>query len=249
MQQTEMMDIDLQQQEQQKDDFVPEEEIPTKCIAETVELNVKSKIYFIDYEGRSDGESIKKILANIKPKNLIIVHGSEKSTIEMQEYCQKQQIVQNRIFMPRINEVVNATLETQIYNVKLKDELVSSLKFHKVKDYELAWVDAVIKYSDTAAPVDSGSSGAAEFSLNLHPLSKESIKEHKTVFVNEPKLSDLKQILIQNSIQAEFHGGVLVCNGIIALKKNQAGRIVLEGVVSDDYYKVRKILYEQYAQL
>jgi hypothetical protein len=26
---------------------------------------------FIDFEGRSDGESIKKILANIKPKNLV----------------------------------------------------------------------------------------------------------------------------------------------------------------------------------
>ena len=69
------------------------------------------------------------------------------------------------------------------------------------------------------------------------------------MFVNEPKLSDLKQIFAQNSIQAEFHGGVLVCNGIVALKKTQSGRIILEGVVSDDYYKIRKILYEQYAML
>jgi hypothetical protein len=53
----------------------------------------------------------------------------------------------------------------------------------------------------------------------LHPLPKENLKTHKTVFVNEPKLSDLKQIFLQNSIQAEFHGGVLVCNGIVALKK------------------------------
>ena len=29
------------------------------------------------------------------------------------------------------------------------------------------------------------------------------------MFVNEPKLSDLKQIFAQKSIQAEFHGGVV----------------------------------------
>jgi hypothetical protein len=41
----------------------------------------------------------------------------------------------------------------------------------------------------------------------------------------------------------------LVCNKIVALKKHQSGKIILEGVVSDDYYKIRKILYEQYAML
>ena len=143
----------------------------------------------------------------------------------MEEYCQKQQIVQDRIFTPKVGEIVNATLETQIYNVKLKDELVSSLKFQKFKEYELAWIDAIIKsnikdsenyYNDilqqsTTANLDTG--------FSLHPIPKEQLKPHNTVFVNEPKLSDLKQILTQNSIQAEFHGGVLVCNGIIALKK------------------------------
>lgn len=230
------------------------QELPTKCIKEIYELNIKAKLMYIDFEGRSDGESIKKILANIKPKNLIIVHGKEKPTKEMEEYCQKQQIVQDRIFTPRVGETVNATLETQIYNVKLKDELVSSLKFQKFKEYELAWVDAIIKpnnkdsesyFNDLAQqPI-----GAIDTGFSLHPIPKDLLNPHKTVFVNEPKLSDLKQILTQNSIQAEFHGGVLVCNGIIALKKNQSGRIILEGVVSDDYYKVRKILYEQYAML
>jgi cleavage and polyadenylation specificity factor subunit 2 len=200
------------------------EEIPTKCHTEKLVLQLRCKIISIDYEGRSDGESIKKILLNIKPRNLIIVHGNEKSTLEMQQYCQKQQLVQDRIFTPRLGDVVNATLETQIYNVRLKDELVSSLKFQKLKDYELAWVDAIIRTknfqaeSETFNPTSS-STNMLDFGLSLHPLPKENAKVHGTVFVNEPKLSDLKQILTQNDIQAEFHGGVLVCNGIVALKK------------------------------
>lgn len=196
-------------------------------MTEKKEINVRCKIQLIDYEGRSDGESIKKILSNIKPRNLIIVHGNEKSTNEMQEYCQKQQIVQDRIFTPRLGEVVNATLETQIYNVRLKDELVSSLKFQKLKDYELAWVDAVIRTKNSQSENEFNLTNQSQqsqqnyldYGFSLHPLSRDNMKAHKTVFVNEPKLSDLKQILAQNGIQAEFHGGVLVCNGIVALKK------------------------------
>jgi cleavage and polyadenylation specificity factor subunit 2 len=45
--------------------------VPTKCVKETLELNIKAKMLYIDFEGRSDGESIKKLLTNIKPKNLV----------------------------------------------------------------------------------------------------------------------------------------------------------------------------------
>lgn len=172
----------------------------------------------------------------------------------MEDYCKRQQIVQDRIFTPKIGDCVDATVETQIYHVKLKDELVSSLKFQKIKDYELAWIDAVLKTrnienENQILSQASFMSRNLDLGFSLQQLPKENLKQHKTVFVNDPKLRDLKQIFLQNQIQAEFHDGVLVCNGIIALKKNQSGRIILEGVVSDDYYKVRKILYDQYAIL
>jgi cleavage and polyadenylation specificity factor subunit 2 len=47
------------------------QEVPTKCVKETIDLNIKAKINYIDFEGRSDSESIKKLLATIKPKNLV----------------------------------------------------------------------------------------------------------------------------------------------------------------------------------
>lgn len=142
----------------------------------------------------------------------------------MEEFCQRQQIVQNRIFTPKCGEICDATLETHIYHVKLNDELVSSLQFQRVKEYELAWVDSIIKSrknekQDDVTPLATSS---VDVGYSLHRIPKELLKNykrHKTVFVNEPKLSDLKEILLKNQIQAEFNGGVLVCNGIIALKK------------------------------
>ena len=90
---------------------------------------------------------------------------------------------------------------------------------------------------------------------------------HPCVFVNEPKLLDLKMILIQkHGLRAEFVGGVLNIEDTVAIKRvtnpflfhhilsfsllqNEAGKITLEGALSDTYYKVRRILYEQYAIL
>ncbi len=193
---------------------------------ETIDLDIRSKLMFIEYEGKSDGESIKKNFKNnIKPKNLIIIHGDEKSTKEMEDYCKKQSVVQDRIFTPRIGDCVDATVETQIYHVKLKDELVSSLKFQKIKDYELSWIDAVLKpriiqsENENQTAVQPFMTRNLDMGFSLHQLPKENLKLHKTVFVNDPKLRDLKQIFLQNQIQAEFHDGVLVCNGMIALKK------------------------------
>ena len=34
-------------------------------------LDVLASVIFIDFEGRSDGESIKKILAQMKPRQLV----------------------------------------------------------------------------------------------------------------------------------------------------------------------------------
>ena len=40
-----------------------------------------------------------------------------------------------------------------------------------------------------------------------------------SVFINEPKLSDFKQVLTKEGLMAEFSGGVLVCNNLVAIRK------------------------------
>lgn len=37
--------------------------------------------------------------------------------------------------------------------------------------------------------------------------------------MNEPRLSDFKQVLLREGIQAEFVGGVLVCNNVVAVRR------------------------------
>jgi len=52
------------------------------------------------------------------------------------------------VYSPRLNEIIDATKERHIYQIKLKDSLLSNLNFVKVgqKEIEVAWIRGRIDY-------------------------------------------------------------------------------------------------------
>lgn len=236
------------------EDQILAQDVPTKCIIKYETFSVNANLQFIDFEGRSDGESIKKIIERIKPRRLILVRGDHESTNSMYNFClQNLNLGPDKIFTPRTTELVDATTERNIYQVRLMDSLVSSLRFAKAKDgAELCWVEAAIEFEDNNEEMkeelnDQGRIVSRDKLPVLRPLPAEEMSSHVTIFVNELKLSDFKQVLLRNGIQAEFHGGVLYINNKVCVRRNEAGRINLEGTLCDDYFKVRQLLYGQYA--
>lgn len=67
-------------------------------------------------------------------------------------------IAADRVFTPRVGDVVDATIESHIYQVTLSDPLMCSLLFQPVKDAELSWLDGKITFQPVDAPstVDGG---------------------------------------------------------------------------------------------
>uniref|UniRef100_A0AAY4DKG2 Cleavage and polyadenylation specificity factor subunit 2 n=1 Tax=Denticeps clupeoides TaxID=299321 RepID=A0AAY4DKG2_9TELE len=271
-------------------------DVPTKCISFMETIEIKARVTYIDYEGRSDGDSIKKIINQMKPRQLVIVHGPPEASQDLAESCKAFSGKDIKVYTPKLQETVDATSETHIYQVRLKDSLVSSLQFCKAKDTELAWIDGVLDMQvakvdtgvlpeeggadeedgdvvamETSAELsigadDSGPGDSTQHAMKtlfgeddrepseesdviptLEPLPTNEIPGHQSVFINEPRLSDFKQVLLREGIQAEFVGGVLVCNNLVAVRRTEAGRIGLEGCQCDDYYKIRELLYQQYA--
>ncbi|XP_076127785.1 cleavage and polyadenylation specificity factor subunit 2 [Alosa pseudoharengus] len=302
-------------------------DVPTKCTSSMETLEIKARVTYIDYEGRSDGDSIKKIINQMKPRQLVIVNGPPDASQDLAESCKAFSGKDIKVYTPKQHETVDATSETHIYQVRLKDSLVSSLQFCRARDTELAWVDGVLDMR--VAQVDTGvlpeekekgggagaedgmedgelvameteasaaaasaaaaaaaaaggiamadivaaigaSGGTSEAAQQramkslfgedereagdesdviptLEPLPASEIPGHQSVFINEPRLSDFKQVLLREGIQAEFVGGVLVCNNLVAVRRTEAGRICLEGLQCEDYYKIRELLYQQYA--
>ncbi|KDR21766.1 probable cleavage and polyadenylation specificity factor subunit 2 isoform X2 [Zootermopsis nevadensis] len=247
--------VDLKEEEVTTIDIM---EVPTKCISVMKTVRVMAQVQYIDFEGRSDGESLQKILGQLRPRRLILVRGTPESTHAMLNLC--RQWSGARVFAPSRGEIVDATTETHIYQVRLTDALVSALELKKGKEAELAWLDAQIMVRDMskdAKPVimgvdDDGKDEEDKMEIDkiytLEPLPLNQVAGHQTAFINELKLSDFKQVLNKNNIPSEFSGGVLwCCNGTVAVRRHEAGRVILEGCLSDDYYRVRELLYEQYA--
>jgi cleavage and polyadenylation specificity factor subunit 2 len=79
-------------------------------------VRVMAQVQYIDFEGRSDGESLQKILGQLRPRRLILVRGTPDSTHTMLNLC--RQWSGARVFAPSRGEVVDATTETHIYQVQ-----------------------------------------------------------------------------------------------------------------------------------
>ncbi|KAI2652297.1 Cleavage and polyadenylation specificity factor subunit 2 [Labeo rohita] len=247
-------------------------DVPTKCTSTTQTLEIRAVL---------TGDSIKKIINQMKPRQLIIVHGPPEASQDLADSCKAFSGKDIKVYTPKLQETVDATSETHIYQVRLKDSLVSSLQFCKAKDTELAWIDGVldmrVEKVDTGVIPEMGDAKEetedGEPAMDVTPelttepsavanqramktlfgeddreISEESdVPGHQSVFINEPRLSDFKQVLLREGIQAEFVGGVLVCNNLVAVRRTEAGRICLEGCHCDDYYRIRELLYQQYA--
>jgi cleavage and polyadenylation specificity factor subunit 2 len=55
------------------------------------------------------------------------------------------------------------------------------------------------------------------------------------VFVNDPKLTDLKQCLTQAGLHAEFASGVLYVENVASVRRNEAGRFHVEGLLKKEF--------------
>lgn len=114
----------LQESEENKENLEvkPEEpvqhpessDVPMKCVQTTRTIAVNASITYIDFEGRSDGESLQKILAQLRPRRVVLVRGSREDT---ELLAQQATNVGARVFIPSRGETLDATTETHIYQV------------------------------------------------------------------------------------------------------------------------------------
>jgi len=245
---------------QDEEDEQESNEVPTKCVVSKQNFKINASIQYIDFEGRTDGESIFKLLTALRPRRVILVRGSESKLNSMATFCRDLVgggINSDKVFAPQVGEIVDATTERFIYQIRLRDGLFSRLGFSKAKSSGqawVAWVQGVVKMNDDIPDIvleggEDEKEDAKDDVPVLEPMQEGENSGHSTNFVNEVKLSDFKLVLTRNGIPSEFQQGNLTCghNGNVLLRRHESGRVMLEGCLSDDYYLIRDLLYQQYA--
>nr|XP_043631723.1 cleavage and polyadenylation specificity factor subunit 2 [Erigeron canadensis] len=216
---------------------------PSKVVSSELTVQVKCSLVYMDFEGRSDGRSIKSILARVAPLKLVLVHGSAEATEHLKQHCLKN--VCPHVYAPQIEETIDVTSDLCAYKGRLSEKLMSNVLFKKLGDYEIAWIDTEIE--KTAGGM-------------LSSLPRSTVAPpHKSVLVGDLKMADFKQFLAGKGIQVEFAGGALRCGEYVTLRKvggaSQKGgaatiqQIVIEGPVCEEYYKIREHLFSQFYSL
>uniref|UniRef100_A0A8R1DV18 Cleavage and polyadenylation specificity factor subunit 2 n=1 Tax=Caenorhabditis japonica TaxID=281687 RepID=A0A8R1DV18_CAEJA len=319
-QQTNKEPVVVKKREEEEEVYNPNEhveEMPTKCVEFKNRIEVVCRVEFIEYEGISDGESTKKLLAGLMPRQIIIVHGSMQDTRDLYAYFVDAGVAQGKIEAPANGQLVDASVESFIFQVALSDALLAELHFRDVSDgNSLAWIDARVMEKEAIdnmlitgtshLMISDGNEQEADVIDNVEPmetdeaenekenenenenengdeqngekeggedemvengvakkpkesmrgnlvlenLPKNQIPIHQSVFVNDPKLSDFKNILSERGYRAEFLSGTLLINGgTCSIRRSDTGFFQMEGAFNKDYYKLRHLFYDQFAVL
>eukprot|EP00049_Salpingoeca_infusionum_P024121 m.14859 g.14859 ORF g.14859 m.14859 type:complete len:746 (-) comp6443_c0_seq2:188-2425(-) len=246
-----------------------EVEVPTKIVSSPIKVEICAPIQFLDLEGRTDGEGMRRIVADVKPAKVVLVHGSEQATMEFAENLRSSTDLQlDGLEAPSVGTFVNISSQRNIYQVKLRDELVSQLAFRTAGEgeYQVAWMDASVSSQQQQLPsspkasssTDDGNevdatSNAAPAATPVPSLPQlvqtTAPHPHDTVFIGDLRLSTLRELLKkQFNYSCEFRGGDLVVQDAVAVHKDASG-VCVDGPVCEVYFNVRKVVYSQYAMV
>ncbi|EPZ32528.1 Beta-Casp domain-containing protein [Rozella allomycis CSF55] len=222
---------------QLKEDEPQKSQRPKKWVGYDFTLHLRLYMRAIDFGGYADGRSIKNILTHISPKKIILIGGSPEATTALAQYCNFSNDITNDVISPKLLEVVNVSSNTNIYQIKLTDAILSSLQFEKLASYELSFINGIVgkKSEEDTSTVPT---------LDIISDQSKVADVRQPIFIGDVKLSEFRKLCNQSGLMTQFYKGDLVCNDSVI---DSTGKLTIEGNLTDAYYKVRNLLYRQHA--
>jgi len=163
---------------------------------------------------------------------------------------------------------VDASSDAQIYAAWLKDLLRASLRWQVLNDFEIAYVTSRVEGVEVQdrqerrvlGPIVAAKGEEKNEDNNgLEAMAIDDAEEtdetqtHRTIFVGQPALKDVKSVLDRAGFRCEFEQGTLVVNECVVVRKEVqvGGSAILrvEGAFTTDFFEVRNIVYGQFKML
>ncbi|KAF1333779.1 Cleavage and polyadenylation specificity factor subunit, partial [Globisporangium splendens] len=250
-------DAEMENQEEEQADTRP-----TKTVTSEMTIHIAARITHVDFDGVADGRAIRNCLSNVKPRKLILVHGTEDTTSELKRFVESSIPMCEAVFTPNVMECIDIESDTNVYKLAVKESLYTSAVFRKVCHFAAAQIFLYMSTGLTQwlCVQQVGTHEVAYVTGQLAVTENSSvpvlqnISEHGGRTLHEPillsdgkmKLDVMKQVLGKAGFNAKFRGGMLVCNDGVVLKRALNNEIVMEGALSSSYYRIRQLLYEQF---
>jgi cleavage and polyadenylation specificity factor subunit 2 len=232
---------------------------PSKVIIGSETMEIRCRISFVDFSGLHDRRTIQNIIPLVKPRKLILIGGEAAETLELAEICR---LALNAgleaanaidVFTPLIGTVIDASVDTNAWTVKLSRTMVRNLHWQNVRGMGVVAITGRLAAASLdPPPQDQEQDGSAKKKARLDapavPVSQldsdttpvldvvpanmaTAVRSVAQPFhVGDLRLADLRKLMKSSGMEAEFRGeGVLVINGTVAVRKTATGQIEVDG--------------------
>ncbi|KAM0420677.1 hypothetical protein ACHAPT_011593 [Fusarium lateritium] len=269
------------------EDVEPEEPTgPCKLSYQTETVTANLRIAYVDFSGLHDKRSLNMLIPLIKPRKLILVGGGREETLALAEDCRRalggdaadgdassERTVD--VYTPEIGVIVDASVDTNAWVVKLADSLVKKIKWQNVRGLGIVTITGQL----VATKLDDAPAGDQDAANKRQKIEESSTTALSTVVssamptldvlpanlvsavrsaaqplhVGDLRLADLRRAMQSAGHTAEFRGeGMLVVDGTVAVRKTATGRVEVESVGMptarrSTFYEVRKVIYDNLA--
>ena len=106
----------------------------SKIVSTELSLELRCQVRSIDYQGRSDGRSVKTILKQMLPQRVVVVHGTTEATELLKKFCESSlSIDPTNVHAPQQLEPVRATSAVSVRQVLLSQDLLAKTEMHTLK--------------------------------------------------------------------------------------------------------------------
>jgi cleavage and polyadenylation specificity factor subunit 2 len=239
---------------------------PSKAVFTTKKIKVYLRIAHVDFSGLHDRRSMQFLIPLINPRKLILIGGNPEETTALQTECAKLLNTSSvsetaaEIFTPNIGETLDASVDTNAWNVKLSVPLRRTLHWQTVGGLGVVpltgHLDMMIMLEQPAESTAKRIKGEDETTPSktvAKPAGKVSQAAEETpmlgvvpttsalsiariiarpLHVGDLRLSDLRKVMQASGVSAEFRGeGTLLVNGQVAVRKSAVGKIEVESVI------------------
>jgi cleavage and polyadenylation specificity factor subunit 2 len=239
---------------------------PSRLEFSSERLSVNLRLAFIDFAGLHDKRSLQMLIPLIQPRKLILVSGMKDETLTLANDCRKLLAAQigsatetaMDVYTPQVGDVVDASVDTNAWVVKLTDALVKRIRWQKVKGLGIVTVTGRLESPRNDAELDGGGSNKKQKMLkgedeetptreavdaatsrveipilDVLPSSMASATRSvaQPLHVGDLRLADLRKIMQSSGHTAEFRGeGILLIDGSVIVRKIGTGRIEVESI-------------------
>jgi cleavage and polyadenylation specificity factor subunit 2 len=232
---------------------------PSKVIIGSETIEIRCQISFVDFSGLHDRRTIQTIIPLVKPRKLILIGGEAAETLELADICR---LALNAgleaanaidVFTPVVGTVIDASVDTNAWTVKLSRTMVRNLHWQNVRGMGVVAITGRLAAASLdPPPKDEEQDGSAKKKARLDapavPVSQldsdttpvldvvpanmaTAVRSVAQPFhVGDLRLADLRKLMKSSGMEAEFRGeGVLVINGTVAVRKTATGQIEVDG--------------------